>query len=301
MLRLLTRKLVQGIFLILISSAITFALLANAGGDALSALQDNPQVSRETLDNLRRVYGLDRPMIERYAIWLGSAVRGDLGNSLYFRTPVASLVATRFGSTLLVSLAAIAISLSISVLLAFAAVRFRWRWLAAVNDFVVLLSASTPRLVLSLIALTILVQLSLTETFIAAAVVLAIPLISLFLAQLVDGLDDAMKQDYIRLARAKGLSENIVILRHASRAVLNPVLTLIGLCLGALLAGSVLVETILGRQGMGSLMVAAVRNRDIPLVMGIVLVASAAVWLANSLAEVMQMVNDKRLRDAEAK
>ena len=123
MLRLLTRKLVQGVFLILISSAITFALLTNAGGDALSALQDNPQVSRETVDNLRRVYGLDRPVVERYAVWLGSAIRGDLGNSLYFRTPVASLVATRFGSTLLVSLAAIAISLSVSVLLAFVAVR----------------------------------------------------------------------------------------------------------------------------------------------------------------------------------
>ena len=152
-----------------------------------------------------------------------------------------------------------------------------------------------------MIALTILVQASITETFLAAAAVLALPLISLFLAQLVDGLDDAMKQDYIRLARAKGLSENVVIFRHASRAALNPVLTLVGLCLGALLAGSVLVETILGRQGMGSLMVAAVRNRDIPLVMGIVLVASAVVWLANSLAEVLQMVNDRRLRDTEAK
>ncbi len=301
MLRLLVRKLVQGVLLILISSAVTFALLSNAGGDALTALQDNPQVSRQTLDELRRVYGLDRPVFERYVLWLGHAVRGDLGNSLYFRTPVAPLVATRFGSTLLVSLAAIAVSLGLSALLAFVAVRFRWRWMAAVNDVVVLFSASTPRLVLSLVALTIIVRLSVSDTFVTAAIVLAIPLVSLFLAQLVDGLDASMKQDYIRLARAKGLSENVVILRHASRSALNPVLTLVGLCLGALLAGSVLVETILGRQGMGSLMVAAVRNRDIPLVMGIVLFASAAVWLANSLAEVMQIVNDKRLRDTEAK
>lgn len=300
MLRLLARKLVQGAFLILIASAVTFFLLSSAGGDALTALQDNPQVSRETIDNLRRVYGLDRSVFERYVTWLGSTLRGDMGTSIYFRTPVAGLVVSRFGSTLVVSLAALGLALGFSVLFAYLSTRYRWRWLERLNEGFVVLSASTPRLVLSLVALAIVVRIGIDSTFFPAAVVLAIPLVSLFLAQLQDGLKDVMSRDYIRLARAKGLSETAVILRHASRAVLNPVLTLFGLALGALLAGSVLVETILGRQGMGALMVTAVRSRDIPLVMGIVLVASAAVWLANTLAEALQMLNDKRLRDAEA-
>jgi hypothetical protein len=99
-----------------------------------------------------------------------------------------------------------------------------------------------------------------------------------------------------QLARAKGLSEGAVVVRHALRAALNPVLTVFGLSLGSVLGGSVIVESVLGRDGLGTLMVAAVRGRDLPLVMGIVLVTSTVVWLGNTLAEVMQAVNDKRIR-----
>lgn len=105
-----------------------------------------------------------------------------------------------------------------------------------------------------------------------------------------------MNEDFIKLARAKGLSESAVIIRHASRAAIGPLLTLFGLSLGTLLAGSVIVETVLGWPGIGSLLVAAVRSRDLPVVMGVVLTASAAVWFGNAMAEILQMVNDKRLR-----
>jgi peptide/nickel transport system permease protein len=106
-----------------------------------------------------------------------------------------------------------------------------------------------------------------------------------------------MREDFIKLARAKGLSEGTVILRHAIRPALNPVLTIAGLSFGAVLGGSVIVESVLGRQGLGTLMVTAVRGRDLPLVMGIVLFTSTAVWLGNALAELLQAINDKRIRD----
>jgi peptide/nickel transport system permease protein len=126
---------------------------------------------------------------------------------------------------------------------------------------------------------------------------LSAPLISVFLAQFHSELLRTMREDFIKLARAKGLSESAVIFRHAIRPALNPVLTIVGLSLGAVLGGSVIVESVLGRLGLGTLMVSAVRARDLPLVMGIVLFTSTAVWLGNAVAELLQAVNDKRIRD----
>ena len=303
MLRLIARKLLQGVMMILIVSMVTFALLSLAGGDAFSSLRENPQISDETIENLRRVYGLDRPLPVRYATWLGGALVGELGESIYFRVPVGGLVWGRFVKTLVLGIAALAIAVVVSFGLGIASARYKKRWLARAVDGIVFLTASTPRIVLALFALAIVVQLTaarvetaLILSFWFAAAALAAPLTSIFLAQLHDGLNETMNEDFVQLARAKGLSEGTVIARHAIRGALNPVLTMFGLSLGGLLGGSVIVESILGREGIGTLMVAAVRGRDLPLVMGIVLATSAAVWIGNSLAEVLQAVNDKRMR-----
>jgi peptide/nickel transport system permease protein len=291
--------------MLLAVSAITFVLLSTAGGDALSALQDNPQISARTIEELRKVYGLDRPLVERYGSWLANAVTGNLGESIAFRIPVSTLVGTRFLNTLLMGVLALTLAVCISLLLAILSVMRSSRVLDAVIEALIFLTASTPRMVLSLLALALSLSIlprasaSGTQWFqlIAGSIVLAVPLISIFLAQLVYGLKDVMEEDFIRLARAKGLSEWQVVSRHALRVSLNPFLTIAGLSLGGLLGGSVIVETVLGWQGIGALMVTAVRGRDVPLVMGIVLVASAAVWFGNMLAEFLQALNDKRIRD----
>lgn len=303
MLNLLTRKFIQGVMMILIVSMVTFALLNLAGGDRLSSLRDNPQISEATIENLRRIYGLDRPLPVRYTTWLGDALAGQLGESTYYRVPVTGLVWTRLVSTLILSSAALAIAILISFGLGIAAARYRNRWLKRVVELVVFFTASTPRIVLALFALAIVAQIAVANvdvipvaSFWLAATALAAPLISIFLAQLHDGLDETMAEDFIQLARAKGLSEGAIVARHAIRAALNPVLTMLGLSLGTLLGGSVIVESILGREGLGTLMVAAVGSRDLPLVMGIVLATSTAVWLGNAVAEILQAVNDKRMR-----
>lgn len=305
MLNLFVRKIVQGALMLLVVSAVTFALLASAGGDALSALQDNPQISERTIEELRKVYGLDRPLVERYGSWLGGAAMGNLGESIAFRIPVSTLVGSRFLNTLLMGVIALTIAVSVSLLLAILSV-MREQWiLDAVIETLIFITASTPRMVLSLVALllslSILPRASTDGAYwfqlIAGAIVLAVPLVSIFLAQLVHGLKDVMEEDFIRLARAKGLSEWQVVSRHALRVSLNPFLTIAGLSLGGLLGGSVIVETVLGWQGIGALMVTAVRGRDVPLVMGIVLAASTAVWFGNTLAEFIQALNDKRIRD----
>lgn len=298
-LHLLLRKLLQGLILVLVTSAVTFALLSNAGGDALTSLRDNPQVSAHTIEELRRVYGLDQSVYVRYATWLGGAVRADLGESFYYKTPVGGLVFSRFLSTAGISVVAILIAALISFLFSFLQIRSGWRPLTKIIDAIVLLSASTPRLVLSLIGLSLAVSFALRSTFVLAAIAMAIPLVAALLAQFHESLSQAMKLDFVRTARAKGLGETAIILRHAIRAAIGPVVTILGLSFGALLGGSVVVETILGRPGIGSLTVLAVRNRDIPLLMGIMLIASAAVWAGNTVAEFIQLLNDKRLTAAE--
>ena len=304
MLQLTIKKLIQGVLMVLIVSVVTFSLLSSAGGDALAGLRDNPQISEQTIENLKQVYGLDRPFIERYLSWLGRAARGDLGESFTFRTSVSTIVWNRLLSTALLSGIALTFAIGISFLLAIASVLVRNRALEWLLEILILFSASTPRIVLALLALIVALKLSIPVAtggiggfqLVAGSLVLAIPLISIFLAQLRDGLSEAMNEDFVRTARAKGLSEWTVVTRHALRAAINPFLTLAGLSLGALLGGSVIVETVLGWPGIGALTVSAVRGRDVPLVMGVVLAASVAVWYGNVLAELLQLANDKRLR-----
>jgi peptide/nickel transport system permease protein len=304
MIKLLLRKCLQGLMMVLIVSAVTFALLGFAGGDALTQLRDNPQISEVTIERLRSVYGLDQPLPIRYFRWLSSAVTGDLGESTYFRVPVSGLVWARSVSTFLLGTAAFAIALTFAVPLSLIGVRYQTKIIAALIDLLILLTASTPRIVLSLFALAISVRLTASAVdasaavlFWLAALALSAPLVSNFVAQFHGELQRTMREDFIKLARAKGLTESAVIVRHAVRPAINPLLTIAGLSLGGVLGGSVIVESVLGRQGLGTLMVSAVRARDLPLVMGIVLFTSTAVWLANALGELLQAANDKRIRD----
>jgi peptide/nickel transport system permease protein len=289
-------------------SAITFVLLANAGGDAFSALRENPQVSAATIDRLRETYGLERPVIERYIKWLGGFVSGDLGESFHYRLGVGGIVFSRLWNTVLLGAAGTVIAWIIAILLTYFAAVTRSRLLGRVIGAIVLLTASIPRIVLALFALAIFVwssgsafeiQNGTVGSFVVGSLVMAIPLVALFLAQAHGEMKSAMKEESIGLARAKGLGESTIIARHASRFTLNPLLTISGLALGEIVSGSVIVETVLGWPGVGALMVSAVFARDVPLVMGIVVLATLAVWFGNALAEVLQLVNDRRLRDAE--
>ena len=114
MLRILIKKLVQGLIMLLVVSAITFTLLSAAGGDAFTSLRENPQISEKTIEELRLVYGLDRPFAVRYASWLGGAVTGDLGESFLYRIPVGGLVWSRFLKTASMALLGFAIAVVVS-------------------------------------------------------------------------------------------------------------------------------------------------------------------------------------------
>lgn len=312
MLKLIFGRLLQGLVVLLIVSALTFTLLAKAGGDALTALGADPLVSEQAIDELRRTYGLDKPLHTRYLRWLGEVTRGRMGQSFYYHAPVGGLVRSRLINTLI--LAAFSLSFAWAVALSFGALAARrvGSWADYLCSAIILLAASTPRIVLALFALAFAVRASLSigasstpngdgissllQRVILPGLVLGVPLIALFLAQVREGLGTALREEFVQVARAKGLTERAVIFKHALRSALNPLITIFGYSLGGLVSGSVIVETVLGWPGLGQLSVVAVRNRDVPLLMGVVLVTATAVFAGNLIADILLRLNDPRLR-----
>lgn len=312
MLKLILSRALQGVVVLLVVSALTFALLNAAGGDALGELSSEGTASEAALREMRRVYGLDEPLAVRYVRWLGGVVRGRMGESFYYHAPVATIIWPRLLRTLALSFVALLLALSFSLALGALAARRRGSLWDRGSELVILLTASTPRIVLALVVLAVVARTSWfpvgaavgTEMWadfslariIPPAVVLSLPLIALFLAQTREGLRHALTQDFVRVARAKGLPERTVIMRHALRDALNPLITLFGYAFGSVVSGSVIVESVLGWPGLGSLGVTAVKTRDVPLLMGVVLVTATAVLCGNLIADILLRLNDPRLR-----
>ncbi|HEY0404107.1 MAG TPA: ABC transporter permease [Pyrinomonadaceae bacterium] len=316
MLKLILNRALQGLLVLLIISALIFGLLAATGGDALTALSADPLVSEQTIQNLRHVYELDQPLHVRYARWLAKAARGDLGESFYYRAPVSSLLWPRLLSTLLLATVALLMAWLIALVLGSLAARRVGSWIDRASGLLILLATSTPRIVLALVALAFAARTRLfsigvdpnsaghaasLRRVLLPALVLCVPLVALFLAQAREGLKAALVEEFVQVARAKGLPERVVVLRHALRAALNPLITIFGYSLGGVVSGSVIVETVLGWPGLGQLSVVAVRSRDVPLLMGVVLVTATAVLIGNTLADVLLRLNDPRLREDESR
>jgi peptide/nickel transport system permease protein len=293
-------------------SAVAFGLLAAAGGDALAALSNDPNVSAQAVAELRRVYGLDQPVAVRYLRWLGEVVQGRLGRSFYYQTPVVTMIWPRLLNTAALAFVALAIAWLVSLFMGFLAARRAGSWIDRLCGAVVLIGSSAPRLVLALAALAILSRGSVFQIggpaatgspgdwllrLAPAAVVLGIPLVALFLAQTRESVRATLGKEFVRAARAKGLPERAIILRHVLRPALNPLISVFGYSLGGVLSGSVIVEKVLGWPGLGELSVVAVQSRDVPLLMGVVLVSATAVLAGNGLADLLLRASDPRLRE----
>jgi peptide/nickel transport system permease protein len=304
----------QGIVVLLVVSVLTFVMLAAAGGDALSALQNDARVRPETIEAQRRIYGLDQPLAVRYARWLAGAARGELGESISKRQAVSQVLWRHLPATLSLAVAAMLMAWAVSIALGSAAARRPRGLLDKLCGALILLASSAPRIVLALIALAFAARTGVFAIggesagagssalgLLVPAFVLAVPLMAIFLAQVRDGLGAALHEEFVQVARAKGLSERVVTLRHALRAALNPLITIFGYSLGGLISGSVIVESVFNREGLGRLSVDALAARDVPLLMGVVLVTSTAVLVGNLIADILLRLNDPRLREEEGR
>jgi peptide/nickel transport system permease protein len=309
MIKLILSRLLQGALVLLIISVLIFWLLTRAGGDAVSI--DNPRLSEETIKKIRSIYGLDRPLMERYRNWLADAAHGDLGHSLVFQAPVWSLIRLPLLRTGMLATVALLIAWSVSLMLGIAAARRPGSLVDRLCSVIILLASSTPGLALALLGLALIYSTPLMSVvgpgtnadagvlsfrFIPPAIILSVPLLGLFLAQTRVAIREALDEEFVRVARARGAPEWMVLLRHALRPAAGPLITVLGLSLGGVMSGSVVVETVMGWPGLGQLTVSAVETRDIPLLLGVTLVAAAAVMAGNLAADILQRLNNPRLR-----
>jgi peptide/nickel transport system permease protein len=289
-------------------TVLVFALNAIALGDPARAAMGQ-RADPETLERLRREYALDRPLPVQYAAWVARLARGDLGESFREQRPVREVIAERLPATARLALAATLISIALGVGAgALAAVRAG----SALDHLVMaaaVLGISTPvfwlGMMLALVFAVTLGWLPVSGYGDGALRHLVLPAFTLgalhtgTVARMTrSSLLEVVRQDFMATARAKGLPESVVLAKHALRNALIPVVTVIGIGLADLLVGAPLTETVFAWPGVGRLLVAAVGQRDLPVVMGAVLVFALVYVLGNLLVDLAYLVIDPRMRDA---
>ncbi len=305
----LARRLATLPLLLLGISAFSFALLNLAPGDPAEIVlrQRNPgqTPSAAEVEAMRTELGLDAPLPTQYLRWATGALTGDLGKSYTTEQPVAAQLARRTIPTALLSAVALALALSVAVPMGILSAVRRGGAIDTGARLVALVGAAAPSYALAYgLIILFAVKLSwLPALGYGSAAQVALPALALSLAPMAQlmrliraSMLEAIGQDYIRTARAKGLSERAVAFRHALRNALLPVIGATGVSLGHLLSGSVIVETIFSWPGLGQLMVGAALSRDFAVVQGFVTYIAVVVLLINLAADAALRIADPRLR-----
>ena len=305
----LVRRLATLPLLLLGISAVSFALLNLALGDPAEIVvrQRNPgQLPSSTAMAAMRVeLGLDASLAAQYVRWVSRAVVGDMGRSYLTEQPVAAQLARRTVPTALLTAAALALALLVAVPMGILSARWRGGILDTLARLAALVGAAAPSYALAyaLIILFAVTLLWLPAVGYGSPAQVVLPAIALSLAPMAQlkrliraSTLETLGQDYIRTARAKGLSEPTVSFRHALRNALLPAIAATGVSLGHLLSGAVIVETIFAWPGLGQLMVGAALTRDYPVVQGFVTYIAVVVLLVNLVADIALRIADPRLR-----
>jgi peptide/nickel transport system permease protein len=313
------RRLLLSVVLLLAASLMAFLILKAAPGDYFATLQADPRIPQEYVEQLRRQYGLDKPVYVQYGMWLVNAVQGDLGHSFAYKQPVSTVIGTRLLNTLILNIFAVLFTWMVAVPIGiYAAVR-QYSFKDKVLSGISFVGMSLPNFFSGLILLYLFAsvldvlppggmysvgyeKLSPIGKVLDIAKHLVIPVIVLALTAMASlqritrgNMLEVLGQQYIRTARAKGLSESRVIYRHALRNALNPLITIFGYEFGALLSGSALLEIILDYPGLGSLMYTAVRSQDQFLVMGGFMMGAIMLLVGNLIAELLLAWVDPRI------
>ncbi|MGH7374245.1 MAG: ABC transporter permease [Candidatus Rokuibacteriota bacterium] len=289
-------------------SLLVFALTAVALGDPARAMLGQ-RADPELVQQIRRDYVLDQPVHVRYATWMSRLLRGDLGTSYHQQRPVSEIVAERLPATGRLALAATAIAVVVGLAAGIAAALRPGGLLDQLLMSAAVLGISTPvfwlGMMLSLLFAVWLGWLPVSGYGDGAWANLVLPAVTLgalhtgTIARMArSSLLEVIRQEYIQTARAKGLTESWVVAKHALRNALIPVVTVIGIGLADLLVGAPLTETVFAWPGLGRMLVAAVGQRDLPVVMGAVLIFAVIYVLANLLVDLAYLVIDPRIRGA---
>ena len=304
----LARRLVGALVVWLLISFVSFSLGSLAPGDPAQVMllrRTGDVPPEEDVQRLRHELGLDRPFVERYAGWVSAAARGDLGRSYRTGQPVLNELRTRFPATLVLALAAFALGLGIAIPLAVVSAAARDSAFDHGARLVALAGVSLPSYLLGYVLMLLFaVTLGvLPVSGAGSARHLVLPALTLALGSAASvtrmlraNLLDELGEDYVRTARAKGLSGLAALMRHALRNALNPVVTLSALRFGRLLGEAVIVETIFAWPGIGRWMVESIYDRDYPAIQGFVLYIATVFVVINIAVDLAYRALDPRVR-----
>ncbi len=315
----LLKRLLQVFPLLIGISALTFLLLQLAPGDFLNTMAENPQISPETLEAMRRRFGLDQPWWAQYGLYLKNLfLRFDFGESFSRHQPVFTVLREGLLNTLLLAGAAAIVTWGLAIPLGvWAAVR-QYSWADRILSLLAFIWLSIPEVLSGLLLLLLAAKtgwfpvggmrsidhdeldtigrlLDLAHHLALPALVVGLIPLAGRMRQMRGNLLDVLRLDYVTTARAKGLSENSVIFKHALRNAVNPLITLFGYTLGSLVSGSFVAEIIFSWPGLGRITLDAILSQDQYLVMGSVLMASVVLILGNLIADVLLAVTDPRI------
>jgi len=328
----LIRRLLMAVPTLLGIAIVVFVLLRVVPGDPI-AMMIPPGAHEQDIDRLRAFYGLDRPILVQLLYWFADLLQGRFGSSISLRQPVLELILGRFPATLELALAALALATTLGILLGVAAVYWRGRWPEAVVDALSGLAMAIPDFLwglLLILGLGVLLPVlpisgrldprletdfrtefylvesvargefalagSVLAHLVAPAVALALPLTAALARILKSALNDAMSQDYILMARARGFGKARIIWRDALRNALVPTVTVSGVQFTFLIGGTVLIERIFSYPGIGNLAIGAVIDRDLPLIQGVVLTFAVLFIAVNLLIDMTYVLLNPRVR-----
>ncbi|WP_199541184.1 ABC transporter permease [Paraburkholderia kururiensis] len=297
------RRLALAIAVALTVSIISFALL-HLSGDLATAIA-GPEATAAQVETLRHQFGLDRPVTSQYLDWLWHAVHLDFGRSFFFQSSVVDLVAERLPVTLKLGGIALAIAVLVAIPLGVAAALYRDTWVDRLALFVAVIGQAMPSFWFGLtLILVFAVELkwlpvagnSSWQHFVLPAIALGYYATPAMMRLTRTGMLDVLGADYIRTARAKGLTPARVVIRHALRNALIPVVALAAVELGFMLGGSVVIESVFSLQGLGQLAWDAISRNDFPVVQAVVLIIAMFYIGLTFLADIANAALDPRLR-----
>lgn len=301
--RFLGRQLLLAIVVAFTVSVIGFAMMRVSGDLALRIA--GPEASAQEVETIRQSYGLDRALVVQYLDWMKGLTRGDLGQSLFYKQDVASLIAARLPITATLGVAALLIALCFAIPLGILAAVYQGGWLDRLCLTTAVVGQAMPSFWIGLLLMLFFgVQLgwlpvSGSDTwkhYILPSVVLALFTAPTIMRLTRSGMIDVLRSDYIRTARAKGLLPSKVILKHALRNALIPVVSIAAVQLGQLMGGSVIVESVFSVHGLGFLAWESISRADFPVVQSIVLFLALMYVGLVFLSDVLNALLDPRLR-----
>lgn len=322
MFKYILKRVLQMIPIVIGMTFVSFLIIKLAPGDFFTQLEMNPSISRDTVENLRRLYGLDQNLVVQYLHWLLNALRFNFGYSFAYHKPVTELIEERLLNTLELTVSSFILSWSIAVPLGVIAGVYNGKLLDRIISIFSFFGISIPNFFLAFILMYMAAktgifpiggvvsqnydQLSFFGKVVDRLWHMAIPLTVLVIGSIAGLLRlvrstiiDELNKDYVKLAIAKGLPYRVVVMKHAFRNALNPFLTLIGFDIAGLLSGAALIEIITAWPGMGRLMFDAVMSQDLFLVMGSLYIGGIMLILGNLVADILLALNDPRIKEQE--